>query len=290
MEDLKWFVGFLIFFVVAWFITGGVSRDVVSPFIQSPIQTNESRTSTRTTSPSRTGELQTDLRVLEVQKGTSALEGALSLSRGSYSATVPVEEYVEVRLSDSAPARVLLSGMTLKSSASGRVTEIGRGAYLPQQASINAEEPIYLEPGGVAYIITGRSPTGYSFRLNTCTGYFGQSQRWTPSLPHDCPLPRTEPLPLPPNHLPDSCLEFIDSTRRCRIEPAPPDTLSPQCRNFIRESFTYPRCVSAHKSDAGFYKNEWRIYLSRDNTLWKSTREIISLIDQSGKTIDTITY
>lgn len=292
MEDLKWFVGFIIFFVVAWFISGGISRDVKTPFIASPIQTGESMPvkSSGAKATEKTGELYKDLRAVEVQKGASALEGQLELSSGSYGATTVASEYVVIKLSDSAPSRVLLTGMTLKSNSSGRTAEIGKGAYLSQQATINAEEPVYLEPGTTAYIITGRSPTGYSFRLNKCTGYFAQFQRWTPSLPIQCPYPKQEPIPPAPNALPDSCLEYIDNMGRCKIVPNPPDELSPECRNFIRDSFTYPKCVANHRTDSDFYKNEWRIYLSRDLTLWKSTREVISLLDSSGKVIDTITY
>lgn len=299
MDDLKWFVGFLIFFIIAWVVSGGVFRNVTSPFITPPVPvggraTDGGQAQARPKAPAKTlppsGSFAGDLKALEEKSGASSLKGAMELSLGSYGGAALADEYVVVHLSESAPSRALLTGMTLKSEASGRTAVIGKGVYLPQQGTINPEEPIYLEPGSTAHILTGRSPIGYSFRLNTCTGYFGQFQRWTPSLPTECPLPRTEPLPPPPNTLSDVCLEFVDRMYRCRIEPNPPDTLPPECRAYIRNSFTYPRCVSGHKTDVDFYKNEWRIYLSRDNTLWKSTREVISLLDTQGKAVDTVTY
>lgn len=294
MDDLKWFIGFLIFFIVAWVIGGGTLRNATSPFIAPPVPMEGTgggaQTSVQRPTVPPSGSFAGDLKVIEEQSGVSPLKGKMTLSRGSYGGTTVDEEYVVVRFSDAAGSRALLTGMSLKSEVSGRTAVIGKGVYLLQQGTINPEEPIYLEPGSTAYILTGRSPIGYSFRLNTCTGYFGQFQRFTPSLSDDCPLPRTESLPPPPNAPSDTCLEFIDGMRRCRIEPNPPNTLPPECRNYIRDSFSYPRCVTGHKSDASFYKNEWRIYLSRDNTLWKSTREVITLLDTQGKAVDTVTY
>lgn len=289
MEDLKWFVGFLIFFIIAWFITGGISRDVASPFIAPPVPVGNGGGGTGG-AVSKTGNLPKDLKAVETKNGASSLKGVLELSVNNYGVTNPAEEYLTLRLSDSAAARVLLTGITLKSEASGRTATIGKGAYLPQQGTVNPEEPVYLEPGGVAYIVTGRSPLGHSLRVNKCTGYFEQFQNFVPQLPIECPLPKKEPLPPPPNSLPDACLEYIDNMRRCRIDPNPPEELGEVCRRFIRDSFSYPRCVAAHKSDSDFYKNEWRIYLSRDNTLWKSTREVIRLFDATGKQVDTVTY
>ncbi len=285
MEDLKWFIGFLIFFIIAWFITGGISREVASPFISPPVPVGQTGTIPKT------GSLPKDLKAVAEKSGTSPLKGVLELSVNNYGSAVSAnEEYITLRLSDSAPSRVLLTGMTIKSEASGHSATIGKGAYLPQQGTVNPEEPVYLEPGGVVYVVTGRSPLGYSLRVNKCTGYFAQFQRFTPSLPIECPYPKTEPLPPPPNSLSDACLEYIDDMRRCRIVPNPPEELKEECQRFIRDSFTYPRCVAAHKSDSDFYKNEWHLYLSRDLPLWKSTREVIKLFDATGKAVDTVTY
>lgn len=295
MEDLKWFVGFLIFFIIAWFMSGGISRNVASPFITPPVPVGQaSGGHAQTNVPKKTappsGSFAGDLKVIEEKSGASPLKGVLELSVNNYGVTNPAEEYLTLRLSDSAPARVLLTGMTIKSEASGRTATIGKGAYLPQQGTVNPEESVYLEPGGVAYIVTGRSPTGFSLRVNKCTGYFEQFQNFTPQLPIECPAPKTEPLPPPPNSLPDTCLEYIDGMRRCRIDPNPPEELGEICRRFIRDYFTYPQCILAHKNDSDFYKNEWHLYLSHDNTLWKSTREVITLLDTTGKAVDTVTY
>ncbi|TSC84513.1 MAG: hypothetical protein G01um101417_178 [Parcubacteria group bacterium Gr01-1014_17] len=284
MDDLKWFIGFLIFFIIAWVMGGGVMRDVASPFIAPPVPVGERSSATKT------GSLPKDLKAIAEKSGASSLKGVLELSVNNYGSASAAEEYITLQLSESASARVLLTGMTIKSDASGRSATVGKGAYLPQQGTVNAEEPVYLEPGGTAFVVTGRSPTGSSFRVNKCTGYFEQFQNFVPQLPIECPLPKKEPLPPPPNSLSDACLEYIDNMRRCRIEPNPPETLGEECRRFIRDSFTYPRCVVAHKSDPDFYKNEWHLYLSRDLPLWKSTREVIKLFDATGKPVDAVTY
>ncbi len=291
MEDLKWFVGFLIFFIIAWAITGGTLREVASPYIAPPVPVGgASGKSGVSETTQKTSSLANDLKAVAEKSGASSVQGLLELSVNRYGSVSAAEEYVTIRLSASATSRVLLTGMTLKSEASGRTATIGKGAYLPQQGTVNPEESVYLEPGGVAYVVTGRSPVGYSLRVNKCTGYFEQFQNFTPQLPIECPRPKEEPVPPPPNHLPDACLEYIDGMRRCRIEPNPPEALGEICRRFIRESFSYPRCVAAHKSDPDFYKNEWHLYLSHDLPLWKSTREVITLFDTAGKPVDTVTY
>ena len=293
MEEIKWFIGFLIFFIVAWVIGGGISREVTSPFIEPPVPVTGTGVSAKTTSSKtvpQTGSFSGDLKAIEEKSGASSLKGLMELSVNNYGSASAADEYVTLQLSDSAPSRVLLTGMIIKSEASGRSATIGKGAYLPQQGTINAEELVYLEPGGIAYVVTGRAPVGYSLRVNKCTGYFEQFQNFVPQLPIECPLPKTEPLPPPPNSPSDACLQYIDTMRRCRIEPNPPVELGEECRRFIRDSFTYPRCVAAHKSDADFYKNEWHLYLSRDLPLWKSAREVITLLDATGKAVDTVTY
>src|SRR3989344_3687556 len=144
MEEIKWFIGFLIFFVVAWVIGGGTLRDVTSPFIEPPVPITGTalggKTAPAKTVP-QTGSFSGDLKAIEEKSGVSSLKDLMELSVNNYGSAVSAnEEYVTLRLSDSAPSRVLLTGMIIKSEASGRSATIGKGAYLPQQGTINAEE------------------------------------------------------------------------------------------------------------------------------------------------------
>lgn len=213
--------------------------------------------------------------------------GTLSLS---YDPMIPNEEYIMIQADYENTTKVLLSGMTLKSLPTGNSATIGNGVYLPYSGVINPTEPIYLSAGETAVISTGKSPVGYSFRINKCFGYMSQFQNFNPWIPPNCPLLRYEPLPKPPNALEDACLDYIDSYPSCRYQTRDRDYLSAACNNFIREKGNYTYCVNAHKNDSNFYRPEWRIYLGRNQTLWKSSRETIVLLDQNGKTIDSYTY
>ena len=39
-----------------------------------------------------------------------------------------------------------------------------------------------------------------------------------------------------------------------------------------------------------FFKDDWRLYLNRDEQLWKEKREVIELRDGEGKLVDVVTY
>lgn len=200
-------------------------------------------------------------------------------------------EFVILELSTRAEKPLLLTGWKLKSAMTGQEATIGKAAYLPFANDVNAGQPFYLEPGEKAIIVTGRSPVGYSFRLNQCTGYFEQFQNFNPTLPRQCPAITEEPLPKAPNRLNDQCLDYLYSVPRCtaHLQSFPIGT-SPECSNFITEKANYTYCVNTHKNEANFYKGEWRVFLNRSEPLWKNRREVIELIDPSGAVRDSVAY
>jgi hypothetical protein len=63
-----------------------------------------------------------------------------------------------------------------------------------------------------------------------------------------------------------------------------------ECHSFIKEKVNYNGCVASHKNDSGFFKSEWRVYLGKNDELWKNKREMIILYDQQGKVIDQLSY
>jgi hypothetical protein len=158
------------------------------------------------------------------------------------------------------------------------------------QNQINKEEPIYLAPGETAYIITGRSPLGTSFKLNKCTGFFNQYQSFNPGIPSRCPNPNESDLPNNGTIYNDACRSYINSVPGCRVITDTPANISPECKRYVTEELTYLKCVDKYKNGSDFYDPEWRVYLGRDDGLWKSTREIVQLVDQNGKIIDMVNY
>ncbi|TSC66896.1 MAG: hypothetical protein CEO19_442 [Parcubacteria group bacterium Gr01-1014_73] len=223
----------------------------------------------------------------------SPLKGKIYLSRPNnynFGTSAANYEYITLRADNNIKEKIHLTDLTLKSATSGVKVEIGQGVYLYFSGMINSAQDIFLGPGETAYIITGRSPLGVSFRVNKCLGYLAKNQNFNPYLYSNCPTVRNEPLPKAPNQLNDKCLDYIERFPACTTFTTGKLELSPECNNFLIEKTTYSYCVQTHKNDKDFYQPDWRIYLSRDETLWKSKRETIELLDQNGKLIDSVSY
>jgi hypothetical protein len=229
---------------------------------------------------------------LQIEKESSSLSREISFSSSNARSTDPNTEYLTLSLNNSHNGRVLITGFELRSTASGRGTTIPKGVELPFAGVINEETPIFIKPGDQVIVATSRSPVGYSFRENKCTGYFSQFQRFTPALRKSCPLASDEDEALLPNYFDDKCLDYLQTIPRCTAPFINFDTafLQSQCKTFIEEKLNYKGCVEEHKSDPDFYKNIWHVYLGRNEELWKQQREVIKLYDLSKKTIGTITY
>lgn len=238
----------------------------------------------------QTETIKIELALLAEKNSASPLSGKISIGSVTYGRTSSDGELVILRASSANNEKVLLTGLRLESVISGRGATIAKGVQLPFQNQINTEQPIYLSPGETVYILTGRSPLGMSFRLNKCTGFFSQFQSFNPSIPSRCPNPSSESLPPPANQYNDQCLNYINSLSGCRVIITPPLDISPECQRYVTTEINYSKCVDRHKNDSDFYDPEWRVYLGRDDALWKNQREIIHLLDKNGKIVDVATY
>lgn len=306
MSNLPWFIGIMLVLWLAWFYSGGPEGGRTDrPFLEPPPPLSSGETygpsglvptytggliQQRTPSPSPTpipAEEEIDV------KDISLFGGKVSLaytSRTGVTASDPQMEYLVLAASGNNTEPVQITHWSIKSAITGKTATIGQGAYLPYAGRVNAGERIFLRPGEEAVIATGRSPIGTSFKLNTCTGYFEQFQDFTPFLPRECPLQRDEDAPV---GVTDACLDFLETIPRCETYvKALPLSLSgdPLCQEHISGSVHYNGCVELHKDDSNFYKPYWRIYLGRDQELWKEKRETILLLDENGKRVDSLSY
>jgi len=324
-EDIKWLFGLIIMFGVVWFVSGGYNKEEPEPLFVEPEGVGENGgatgdyyetevthlggtyyygSNTSTSYPNTTDEIaqtlqnaglqaqeiEREIAALDAAKHASPLAGKITIGQISRGGEDGSGEYVILNASPNNTEKVLISGLILKSEASGRQDDVPNGVYLPFQNQLNSEQPIYLNPGEIAYIITGRSPIGISFKLNKCTGFYSQFQNFYPGLPSRCPYPASEPLPPPANQYNDQCLDYINSLSGCRTITDIPENISPECQRYVTTEINYTKCVSKHKNDRDFYDPEWRVYLNRNDALWKNSRELIHLLDQNGKIIDAITY
>src|SRR3989344_4929911 len=293
--DLLWVVVLLVILGFVWFYTGGPLRESSrsGPFIKAPLETESFKVQRQTEeitggsgSPSADGGSGYALETGSQNQSSFSLEVRL---RNSYSAweTDPLKEYVEVEALNSNKESVNITGWSLVGK-SGLDIKIGLGTILPIIGQISGETGIVLKPGERAYVVTGRSPLGTSFKVNKCTGYLNKARNIFPSLGTSCPEPLDEN---PPGNLDDKCLDYIETIPRCEAGIGPyPLGLSAECQSFLIEKINYNACVSNHKNDPDFYKSEWRVYLGREEDLWRDKRETIILRDSLGKAVDSVSY
>ena len=190
-------------------------------------------------------------------------------------------EYVLLSAPSANKGPILLTGMLLKSRMTGNQIDIRNGINVYYANSVNSDGPINLKPGETAYVITGRSPLGYSFKINKCIGYLrNNSQNFVVSLPGGCPRITDYPMPARPNAFNDKCLDFLSGIGSCQTVSSYPAGLQSSCQTFVAERANYSRCVTDFVNDANFLGTQWRIYLARDYASWKTKREIIDLLDQ----------
>lgn len=201
------------------------------------------------------------------------------------------KEYITIIAPSTNKEKILITGMLFKSRMTGNQVDIREGVKVYYANTVNSVEPIYLYPGEIAYVITGRSPIGYSFKVNKCIGYLNDDrQDFIVSLSSSCPRVIDYPLPARPNQFDDKCLDFLKSIGSCKTIGKIPAGLQTNCQNFAVERANYSRCVTDFSNDQNFLGADWRIYLARDDASWKTRREIIDLIDQKGNTISTFSY
>ena len=236
---------------------------------------------------------------LEEEARSSPFRKLLRIKIARARANDPKSEYLELNYTRKAKTPAPITGWTLLSPITGRSITIGEATRIPLLGRVSATAPIALAPGESAYVLTGRSPNGISFLPNLCTGYFEQFQNFTPSLRRECPRIKNEPLP--PSHRPearaygassleDACLDYIERVGACTVPVSIPPTLSPTCQEFVVKTANYDFCVERHRTDQNFFRDDWRLYLGRDEELWKEKREVIELRDGDGKLVDVVVY
>ncbi|MBU6310751.1 hypothetical protein KGO06_02330 [Patescibacteria group bacterium] len=215
----------------------------------------------------------------------------VSLSASLASASLD-GEYLTLRVNSSAESPITISGWKLESSVSGLRVAVPLAVALPAQGSNSIAEPVALAPGHTAYLITKRSPIGTSFRTNLCTGYFEQFQDFTPPLSLDCPRPTTEAdTYFALGTYTDECESIVRSLGRCEFSTkSVPGSAGNQCVQFVTTELSYNGCVARHKTQPGFYRDTWYLFLSRDSELWRSRSERIRLLDENDKVVSVITY
>ncbi len=243
------------------------------------------------TAQTQVDQLQKEVQKKEEKKTHSKYYGIVHLQNVNRSSD-PKQEYLTLSVDSNSTTTIPLTGWKIQSVNSGQGTSIPTGTYLFFAGMQNTESDIYLTGGDTVYLVTGTSPLGFSFKVNKCSEYHSQFQNFAPYLYSNCPVPQNENLSSIPNQgINDACFDYINSLSACRVQTDPlPRTFSAECIDFITNKLTYNSCVNTHKGDKDFNSKKWYVYLRRSDSLWKSSREQITLYDMDGKIVDSIKY
>ena len=318
MEHDAWFfIGIFVFIFLIWIATGGPLHSIsfTGPRLAAPQELGGGTYLQFPRAPFRIGNTTVTLRDPLDDGGASGSASETSVPAfvggstfgtpspyrsfvrmGHYvsgaGSTDPKNEYLEISVSQSAGVPINLSEWILASDASGKRIRIPQGTEIPISGTINAAENIILAPGDRAFIISGQSPIGASFKENKCIGYFSTFQTFFPPLPQNCPIPPDELKTFyGSGYISDAaCIDYVDRLSRCQVTLSPPLGASGSCQRFLTKYLHYNGCVEAHKNDGDFEGNTWRIYLGRTTPMWRAKHELVKLLDVNGKTVDAFSY
>jgi hypothetical protein len=319
-HDAWFFVGVFAFIFLIWVGTGGPSHPIsfAGPYLSSPSPIGSGTYIGLPKAPFGLGTSDVELTNPEddIDGGSTGSTGSANLTGGSsldnvdfgppspYRGEVtmshyvsgagsanPDDEYITITLASSATAPVTISGWSLESDASGNAATIPEGTAVPTSGNIEALQPIILNPGNEAILISGQSPIGASFRENECIGYFAEYQPFEPALSTSCPTPTSELIKNYPEYIRDTaCINYIKTLPACTLEITPPVGLSTACDQVLENDLSYNGCVTEHQNDTGFNGTTWRVYLGRTAAMWRTQYEVVKLIDNTGKTVDAFSY
>lgn len=200
----------------------------------------------------------------------------------------------------------LLNGRNRNVVASGiaRLKGVANQVYLPEARMVyltrgfDILSPIRLVSGDEVIITTGRTPYvgsySGSFKTNKCLGYLeDDDEEFYPRLKNRCPDPEIEPGI---EFVDNNCREFIEDMSVCHVPEFrrdvvdDDDSLSTQCRTYLRDHYNYNGCVANHINDKDFYTNQWRVFLNRPWEMWAKGDEVITLLDDKGLVVDRRSY
>lgn len=222
----------------------------------------------------------------------SPYAGFVDLQIGAAQSQNPNEEYIVIRTSQLAVVPITVSGWTIRSALSGMRAVVPLAASPFVQGVVNSVQPIVLHGGESVVLASGSSPVGISFRETTCTGYLGQTQRFSPPLANACPRP-TDRMPRTSENearFGASCINFVERLPQCSYPTIIPNDVSPACRSYLADTFTYSGCMRSYGSDSMKNMSTWRAYESSSSELWGNARDTLILYDGDGRTVATLSY
>lgn len=316
-SDAFWVIGFFIVLGLLWYVTGGPNHpDAESgpllPPAEVPISSPDSTIGTRPPpAPSLSKEGVPEVGVVGTSDTNSTYSGQVRLEAGNAQSEIqPNQEYITLYSNSQTP--IAITGWRLTSNrqkvayqSPSVVIPLGVKVYDPRQS--RRLEPIVLQPGDEANIITGQINVSepylinVSFKTNECSGYLGSypDYQFSPSLYSNCPASTRAP-----NYdlIDESCTNFIEQLSSCHTPDFTPGEgengnyvdgsadLTYQCKQFLKANYSYQACLDRYRSQSDFLGQTWYVYLNRIYEMWGQKNETVSLYDQYGLLVDQLSY
>ena len=151
--------------------------------------------------------------------------------------------------------------------------------------------PITVYPGGIVIVSSGRSPVGFSFQVNKCSGYRSQFKNFIPTIKTACTDPIQEFTSYEGVSFSDDvCYAAVSSLRPCVGVTRIPSGVTKECRYFLEHVMTEDGCVSRHRNDSDFLTGEWRLFLRSEDELWRNYDNVLYLLDENDLLVATLIY
>jgi len=204
-----------------------------------------------------------------VSAGNSYYYGTISLSTYGLAASDTVD----------------ITGWQIKTDRGGEY--LPRAIDLYDPSGLTSPSDIILGQNQSVNIYSSSGP--FNLRLNECIGYVGNSNKFTPPLPENCPY--IDQSAISKMGFTGACENYIYSLGSCQT----PDLNSfqvPQndyaCRDYLENNFNYKSCFNAHASDPNFLSNQWWIWMG--SSPLDQYHDTVDLLDKNGLLVDQYTY
>lgn len=332
-KDLTWIIGTILVLGVIWILMGGPASfksGVKTPRLLAPPEdvTPQEKEADKISSNESGAKKSSSIKNVftstgkQVNPNDSLYKGQIEIRLGqSYRKTgIPNKEYVTLKASSRNKQPINITGWKIDNGYSNRYQDIsGRvvagkstvvsipyGTVLMTGTSPSAQGPIILNPGDIAYVVTGSivksSPykIDSSFNTNKCSGYLEKYEGYdfVPAISGSCPKYSLE---LDTSILTDACADIVSRYgQSCKTPEVIRDDeegilvdgrkMTSSCRSIVVSTFNYNACVSRHKLDKDFLGKKWYVYLRHQGGLYSDDRATITLYDSLGKIVDTYSY
>ncbi len=180
--------------------------------------------------------------------------------------------------------KVDVTGWTIKWNKAQVIIPQGVQFYDPSGWEFPAD--INLTNNSVVNMYSGQNPLGVNLELNKCVGYLANYYQFAPELPSNCPATSNSEI----SNLSGDCQNYILSINGSCREPDPNLAFTfndPSCSAALN-NFNYHSCFVAHRADADFLSNEWRVWnipLSFDQS-----HDRLLLLDDKGMLVSQYQY